>query len=153
MPKPITPKKASNLLIGKGASSLQPLLSYANYLQKQSDHLRNSLSEPFASHIALANIRNGIATIMVDSSTWLGKIRYLAPTIQQILSQQGLQISKVEFKADPNKHAEREFQMEAAVMSQAAGDLLEKFAESIDDAELQSALKRLAKHGKNRSST
>ena len=148
MKKPSPPKRASKLLTGQGSLSLQPLLSYANYLQQQSDRLRSSLSEPIASHIALANVRNGVASILVDSSTWLGKVRYLAPMIQQILIKQGLQINKVEFKADPNQHAVRKIEIQPAFMSPATSDLLEHFADDIENPKLQAALQRLAKHGK-----
>lgn len=146
--KPTTPKKASRLLTGQAGASLQPLLSYANYLQQQSNHLRSSLSEPVASHIALANIQNGVATILVDSSTWLGKVRYLAPIIQQCLIKQGLQINKVEFKTDPHQRAARKIEAEPAVMSRSTSELLESFAGDVDNPRLQAALQRLAKHGK-----
>ena len=148
MKKPIRPRQAAKILNGPEASSLQPLLSYANYLQHQSKCLRDSLSEPIASHIALANIQHGVATIMVDSSTWLGKVRYLAPVIQQTLLKQGLMINQVVFKADPTYHLGRKFEHPPAVMPAAAGELLHDFANSVSNPKLQAALHRLAKHGK-----
>ncbi len=148
MKKLARPKQVAKILNGPGASSLQPLLSYANYLQNQSKRLRDSLSEPIASHIALANIRHGVATIVVDSSTWLGKVRYLAPTIQQTLIKQGLMINKVVFKADPTYHLGRKFEHPPAVMPATAGELLHDFANSVSNPKLQAALHRLAKHGK-----
>ncbi len=148
MKRPTHPKQAAKILNGPKASSLQPLLSYANYLQHQSKRLRGSLSEPIASHIALANIQHGVATIIVDSSTWLGKVRYLAPIIQQTLINQGLTINKVVFKADPTYHLGRKPEHPPAVMPAAAGELLHDFASSIDNPKLQAALQRLAKHGK-----
>ncbi len=148
MKKLARPKQVAKILNGPGASSLQPLLSYANYLQNQSKRLRDSLSEPIASHIALANIRHGVATIVVDSSTWLGKVRYLAPTIQQTLIKQGLMINKVVFKADPTYHQGRKFEHPPAVMPATAGELLHDFANSVSNPKLQAALHRLAKHGK-----
>ncbi len=148
MKKPTTPKKASSLLHGRQSSTLQPLISYASHLQQLTKRIQNALSEPFASHIALANIRNGVATILVDSSTWLGKVRYLAPLIQQTLQQQGLNITRVEFKADPNQHAAREIEYEPAIMSPETGQLLENFSESVENQKLKEALKRLALHGK-----
>ncbi len=148
MKKSIHPKLATKILNRQGDTSLQPLLGYADYLHQQSKRLRQSLSEPIASHIALANIKNGVATIVVDSSSWLGKVRYLAPIIRQLLTSQGLTISRVEFKTDPSHHLARKIKPQPAVMSTATGKLLHSFAESINNPELQTALLRLSKHGK-----
>lgn len=148
MKKPSTPQKASRFLNLNSGSTLQPLISYASFIRQQNEKLRSSFSEPVASHIVLANIRNGIATIVVDSTTWLSKLRYLAPTIQQTLNQQGLNIHRVDFKADPDHRLQKELQHQPALMSEATGELLNNFAHSIDDPALQSALHRLAKHGK-----
>ncbi len=141
-------KLATKILNREGDASLQPLLGYADYLHQQSKRLRQSLSEPIASHIALANIQNGVATIVVDSSSWLGKVRYLAPIIRQLLTSQGLAISRVEFKADPSHHLARKIKPQPAVMSATTGKLLHNFAESVSDPALQTALLRLSKHGK-----
>ena len=148
MKKPFTPRKALRFLNNNTGSKLQPLISYASFIRQQDEKLRSQFSEPIASHIALANVRNGVATIVVDSATWLSKVRYLAPTIQQTLNQQGLNIQRIEFKADPDQRLIRENPYEPAFMSEKTGELLSQFADSVDNPALQSALHRLSKHGK-----
>ena len=153
MKKPVTPKSASRFLAMKSGSSLQPLISYASFIRQQDEKLRNGLSEPISNHIALANIRNGVATIIVDSTTWLSKVRYLAPTIQGMLIQHGLQIHKVEFKADPDQRQPRTLAHQPAYMSEATGELLNSFSQSIENTELQAALQRLAKNANKKPPT
>lgn len=142
--------KINSLLTSGQAPTLQSLLERARYLAGLTAALRQKLDGPVAAHITVANIRQETAVILVDSSTWLGKIRYLAPYIQECLLAMGLPIRNVEFKTQPQGQEPGEKPGRAPSMSASSGALLGAAAAATPDERLRAALSRLARHGAGR---
>jgi hypothetical protein len=136
-------------LTARSGNQLQPLVEYANYLAGITKKLRDQLDPMVSKHIAIANIHGDRATILVNSSTWMGKIRYLEPMILESLKQQGLPLKQLDFKVDPTHTPPPKTIPNQAKMSKETSELLESMAETSDDPALREALKRLAKHGRS----
>ncbi len=132
---------------------LHDTLQRAMLLQKFSFDLREFLHPPLGQHINFANIRDNMAVITVDDATWLTSARYEAPAILKFIKQNlGLNsISKVHFKvAFSHKPPEPPLPGPPS-MSQQTSDLLITTSEGISDPDLKSALKQLAKRGRQNS--
>ena len=135
----------------KAPGGLQPLLKRAEILQALTQIVRESLDPVMAAHITLSNLREDTAIISADSPAWLSNIRYLAPTLLQILQQQpGLEkLQKIQFKVKPLSDTETQGQtVRRAVLSDTSAQILGEAAGAIQDPELSAALRRLSAHAR-----
>lgn len=137
----------NNLLSSGDAPALKAMLDHARNMAKITAALRQKIDSPVSGHITVANIRQGTAIILVDSPTWLGKIRYLAPMLQELLCAMGIAVRGVEFKSQPRRHMIETRPKPGPSMSAEAGKRLTAAALSTEDEQLRTALLRLASHG------
>lgn len=128
---------------------LQPLLERAQFLQALTQLLRESVDPVIGEHITLSNLRDDTAIITADTPAWLTNIRYLAPTLLQLLQQQaGLQkLRKIQFKVQPADGRGTSIQTpRRAKLSTQGSRSLTDAASAIEDPELSAALRRLSHH-------
>ena len=92
-------KRISNLLVSP-ESGLQTLLEKAAILQQLTSSLRQQLDPQLGKHLNVANIRGNVLVITGDSSAWITRARFHAPTILSFVRQEtGLtQLNKIHFK-------------------------------------------------------
>lgn len=146
--------KSLNRILASPGNNLQPLIDHARRLEALTNALQGSIDQPFADHIRLGNLSGDVAIITVDSPAWLGKIRYLAPTLLEILHHhEGLtSLQKIQFKVVPDAvdlppplTAKRR-----TVLSPQGAEILRTAAAGLKNPELAAALLRLARQAETR---
>jgi hypothetical protein len=133
----------------KGSGRLQPLLERAKFLEALTLRLREAIDPVMAGHICVGNLRDDTVIITADSPAWLSNIRYLAPTLLQILQQQpGLEkLRHIQFKVQPeNPAAKAQVAPRRARLSTDTAHMLNEAASAIEDQDLSAALQRLSRH-------
>lgn len=133
---------------------LQPLLERSRYLATLTQLLREAIDPVIAEHITLTNLRDDAAIITADTPAWLTNVRYLAPTLLQLLQQRpGLEkLRQIQFKVQPAGNSETTIQtVRRANLSSKSAQVLTDAASAIEDPELSAALRRLSHHAQQNS--
>lgn len=140
-PRTFTAKK---LLNHNQAPQLQGLIQRAHALASLDQALRARLDKPIADRLTLANIRQDTAIILVDSSVWLTRLRYLAPIILQEIQNLGQkQVTSVEMKVAPRVHTPAPPVPPVHRPSAETLKQLREMAEGLQDNRLRDALNRV----------
>jgi len=142
-----TSKKVGTLL-ASAAPGLQQVLEKAAILDQLTRDLRASLPAPLNQHVSVANIRENTLIIGANSSAWITRVRYLAPSILKLIRQKtGLkELNKVHFKVITAQSPEPESHSRQPNMSKGTSLLLESTAKGVVDQTLKAALRRLSRN-------
>lgn len=131
------------------AHLLSNLLAKVEQLHQLQKSVDECFDERLKLHVKVANYRDNILILVVDSPAWATKLRYLIPKVLKQLRQQqqwsGLQkITHYVELARVNKLQEKSPGPEK--ISHKSADSLRGAAKHIEHEELKTALNKLAKH-------
>jgi hypothetical protein len=109
--------------------------------------LRTGLGSPLSDHVYLAHIDPEKLVLYTDSPVWAAKLRFLTGNILAIIKEfpPYNKVTSVRIKINPSLNSV--FRAESHLhISAYSSQHLEKVAETIDDAGLQSSLLKLAQN-------
>ncbi|MEW5757035.1 MAG: DUF721 domain-containing protein [Pseudomonadota bacterium] len=123
---------------------LQSLVQRANTLALLNQALRARLDKPIADRLTLANIRQNTAVILVESSAWLTRLRYLAPIIVEEIQKLGLKdVTSIDMKVAPQDHTPALPVPAAHRPSPDTLKRLKQMTESLPDERVRDAIQRI----------
>lgn len=130
-----------------GASSrIAGLVERARKLALIDDLLRRSLPEPLASHVTMANYRDGRLIFLADSTLWAARLRlHHDDLLQAARTTLGVDDVKIAVKVAAPVAAPTETR-DFRPLSAAAAEHLRAAARSMTDPELRDLFHRLASH-------
>lgn len=98
-----TPRPQSLREVLLGNRNLQYLQARVEYLQKTDLLLRSHLDSSLREHCRIANIRDNILVIFVESSAWAARFRFCIPTLlEKLKSEPELQgLKSVQVRVNP----------------------------------------------------
>ncbi|VAX11980.1 hypothetical protein MNBD_GAMMA24-2505 [hydrothermal vent metagenome] len=123
------------------------LITQAKTNQRLSKSFNNLLDPALVDHVGLANIRAQTLVLMADSAAWASRARYLSPLLLQKLQNNSHifgDINKIEIYIQPAVQEKSSAPTLLRHVSDSAAESLTATADSIENAELKAALKRLA---------
>lgn len=137
-------------LLQESSSHNEQLLLRARYLQHADRLLHSLLNAEFKLHCRVANIRDGLLILDVDSVAWATRLRYQLPSLLEKLQQhEDLRVlSSIEIKIRPQQQT-RQKSSQRPQLSPEAAHCIHSCAEGIDDPALGNALRRLASRKKS----
>ena len=139
-------QKLTNLLISKKRlSHLQHQLAIQEQLLIQ---VRESLPPPLDRHCIGAIPQGEELTLLVQSSAWASRIRYLSRELLKQLQRRQLRFKQVHIRVSiDTKPSERiKTSRRAKPLSTENAQLLRSLSETLDDDQLKPALQRLSRH-------
>ncbi|SCZ50395.1 DUF721 domain-containing protein [Thiohalomonas denitrificans] len=132
------------------SGGLGQTIDRARALIRLEQQVVDCLETKLAGHCRVANLKDGILVLQVDSPAWAGRLRQQAPKLPAQLRETGgdlasvrhvrVTVRPVEHRSVPLRHT--------AQLSAKSAEGIEAAAETIDDEALSAALKRLARHGR-----
>jgi len=136
----------TNLLIRKKKLAyLQNQLALQEHLLKQ---VRECLPSPLDQHCTGAIPRGEVLTLLVKTSAWASRLRYLGRDLLAQLQRRQIRFKRLHIKVSvearlgkPSSTSRR-----ATPLSRENAELLRSLGESQDDDQLKSALQRLSRH-------
>jgi hypothetical protein len=139
-------QKLTNLLFSK-----RRLTHLQNQLALQQDLLqkiRASLPSPLDQHCLGAIPRGETLILLVESSAWASRLRYLARELIKQLQQRQIRFKRIQVRVSVDRRPvqRRKTSRRAIPLSRENAQLLRCLAESLDDVQLSSALQRLSRH-------
>lgn len=121
------------------------LLRQARLVQAMTFSLRQYLAGPLAEHCWVAAPRERTLVLVTDGPAWATQLRYQQQEILKLLNSEfHLQLNRLRIRVDAPPPAPRLRRAGPRLSPQGAA-VLEAAAESIADAELSAALRRLAR--------
>lgn len=86
--------------------NLKSLVNKVNFLNQLNQRLQTLLDAPLAKHCKVANVRQNILILYVDSAAWGMKLRYFIPQLLEALRNDNTlaYISSIEYKIRPADH-------------------------------------------------
>lgn len=142
-----------NQLLHDGDAPLSRLLNRAAQLHQLNLRLKLRLGHPASDHLTLANVRGGIAYLLVDSPAWLSRAHYMKPQLVNLLRDLGLAVEGLEILVTPPSGSAAQHKPACRTIPDAARQLLREFAANQQDHRLASALNRLAEAGSRKKPT
>lgn len=128
------------------------ITAYLNMIERNAELLRNirrSLPAPLDEHCLYASLDAGILTLVTDSPVWSSRLRFFAPELERSLSSDSTPIASCHIRIQPqavsvSPSSGREPRHK---LSRRTANHLVEAAAGIEDAELATALRRLARIG------
>ena len=139
-------QKFANLLIYKKRFAyLQNQLGIQEQLLKQ---VRETLPSPLDQHCIRAIPQGEVLILLVESSAWASRLRYLGRELLKQLQRRKLRFHRVQVRVSMATRPARQNRStrRALPLSSENAVLLRSLAESSDDDQLKSALLRLSRH-------
>lgn len=143
---PMNSLKPVRKLLADGGETLRGLLAQAERLQRASQVLRAHLGAPLAQHCQVANIKDGVAVLHVDSPAWAAKLRFqVADLLEQFNKVQSFgTVRAIRIKVSPLSEARPPVMAERLILSEHAAAMLKSAADTATHPELKEVLLRLA---------
>lgn len=141
------PKSFREVFNGQNMDNLERLIERGTQLARIDKLLKKSLPAELRPHCQLANIKGNTLILLANSTVWASRIRYQGPQLLKTLQQNERfkHITELQLRIQPQTGITRGNRIpRQASMSSEAASYLQQFAESVDDADLRSALERLA---------
>ncbi|WP_303901754.1 DUF721 domain-containing protein [Thiohalomonas denitrificans] len=137
------PRNLKSLLAG----GLGRTIDHARVLIRLEQQVIGCLDAKLASHCRVANVKNGILVLQVDTPAWAGRLRQQAPKLVAQLRETGefASIEQIRVTVRPVEHRSVPSRPMARLSAESAQGI-EAAAETIGDEALSAALRRLAKH-------
>jgi hypothetical protein len=125
---------------------LSELLKRAQALEKLNAYVKTLLPQPLQAHCQVANLRDGVLVMQVDSSAWASQMRFVQASVLQAWQVESAQIPR------PKQivvHIVSRYQAPPVVpvkplLSQHNAELLQSTADCLADSALSHALQKLA---------
>lgn len=151
------PRKLPELLADQDNSALSGVIRRGRQLHGLGVLLGEILGPELATHCQLANIRGNTLVVAVSSTAWATRVRYQSPQLlQKIRCEERLRgIDTIHVRITPlaSPLTSTSHSIRRASMSDAASECLSQCAEGIEDQNLRSALRHLAKRKRPGNST
>ncbi len=138
-PKPPYQSALSAALAGDSNS----LIERAMQLHALDRQLRQSLSEPLASHVRLGNLRQNRLVFLADTSAWASRLRLHSSLLLEVARAAGAPVTEIAVKVATMRPVPPDAAPPAR-LSQAARETLLAAAAATTDEDLKSRLLRLA---------
>lgn len=140
--------KSIESLISTEPSSLQSLVKKAHRIQQLGQILEARLDPSLQGNFTLANINDGVATILANSSAWATRLRYYIPVILDELTKQIGQdrVKTVRIKIAPVHQEVRAPEKKQTRLSPEAASYLIRTAEDFGDSPIRDTLLSIARH-------
>ncbi len=137
-------------LVAKESSPLQNLVKKAQRIQQLGQKLETHLDPSLQGNFTLANIHEGVATIMADSSAWATRLRYQIPVILDVLTNQLGQnhVKTVRIKIAHQHQNERTKDKQTISLSSEAASYLTRTADAFGDSPIRDSLLKIASNQK-----
>jgi len=136
---PIPDKVSSLLQAGEQLAHLGRMLDKQQSLLKA---VRNQLPAPLDQHCLHARISGKQLIIHTDSPVWNARLRFHGPQLIRAIQQQAPNVQKLKINIHIDS-ASRPVDHRRARLSQRSASLILDAANSVDDPDLQAALRRL----------
>lgn len=137
-PKHINSICQSNALLHK-------LTQHVQLIEQLNHTMHQVLPLQFSAHCHLANIKDQTLVIHTDNASFASLIRFQVPTLCKTFSEQlELTIEHIDVKVRPSLLKPSQQQPSPAELPKTAATTLKQAADSIDNAQLSSALEKLA---------
>ena len=142
------PRNLKSLL----AEGLGRTINRAKALIQLEQQVTGYLDASLALHCRVANVRDGILVLQVDTPAWAGRLRQQAPKLLAQLrgTEELAPIEQIRVTVRPVEHRSAPVRPMAQLSAKSAAEI-EAAAETINDRAIRAALKRLAKHCKQSS--
>jgi hypothetical protein len=142
------PSRRFRRVLEANPPELAPVLTHLANVQRIARQVHQCLPPPWSERCRVANYKEGVLTIHVESATWASRLRYLLPEIKEKLSKiHGVRdVLEIQVRTHPSIRADNPTPRRAHLSKEAAG-LLTSLADSISNPGLASALRRLAQNG------
>lgn len=141
------PEKPVQALLSDKTGLWASLRDKLKHLERLNQLWQTHLDSVIAQHCRVANLRENILVIEVDSSVWVTRLRYLIPTLlKQLRGYRELhRLEAIEWYINPMLMADRTPSARApAVFSAGSTELLAQTADTIENKALKAALRSLA---------
>jgi hypothetical protein len=143
------PRKLPELLAEQDNSALDGVIRRGRQLHGLGVLLGEILGPELAAHCQLANVRGNTLVVTASSTAWATRVRYQSPQLlQKIRCEErfrGIDAIHVRITPTASPRANTPHSNRRASMSEEAAECLYQCAEGIEDKNLRSALKNLAK--------
>ena len=132
-----------------GSPALGYLVRHARYLESVDQALQGLIGPTLAGHCRVANVTGDSLVLQTASAAWGSRLRYLAPSILQQLSQQlgWSRIRHTKVQVRPEAFPDQEKPARRAHLTRKSADLLREVGENTEDLGLRDALLRLSRRG------
>ena len=140
--------KSIESLVSAEPSPLQNLVKKAQRIQQLGKMLESRLDPSFPGNFTLANINDGVATILANSSAWATRLRYHIPDILDELKKQLRQdrVKTVRIKIAPTHQDIPAIEKKQNKLSREAASYLIRTADDFGDSPIRDTLLSIARH-------
>ncbi len=137
-------------LLAKETSPLQNLVKKAQRIQQLGQKLEARLDPSLQGNFTLANIHEGVATILADSSAWATRLRYQIPVILDVLTNQLGQnrVTTVRIKIAQQQQDARTEEKQKISLSSETASYLTRTADAFGDSPIRDSLLKIASNQK-----
>jgi len=145
-----SPKKIHKYLSGS-RDELERLITHAVAISHLNAILHSILDNSLKNHCVTANFSDGVLVLLTDSPAWISRFRYQIPSLLKQLQQlpEFKELIQIKLRIQP-KYIERKKQhLHREPISAIAASCLSTLADSVQDTELQTALRQLASRSKS----
>jgi hypothetical protein len=140
-----SPKKLHKYLSGS-SDELERLITRAVAISHLNTSLHSILDNTLKNHCNVANFTEGKLILLTDSPAWISRLRYQIPSLlkqlQQLSEFKGL--IQIKLRIQPKYVERKKRQLHREPISKIAASCLTTLADSVQDKELQIALRQLA---------
>lgn len=137
-------------LVSTESSPLQTLVKKAQRIQQLGQKLETRLDPSLQGNFTLANINEGVATILADSSAWATRLRYQIPVILDVLNNQLGQhhVSTVRIKITRQNQETTTVKKKEISISSETANYLTQTADAFGDGPIRDSLLKIARNRK-----
>lgn len=144
-----SPKKIHKYLSGS-RDKLEKLITHAVEISHLNTTLHSILDNILKNHCVIANFSNGKLILLTDSPAWISRLRYQIPSIltqlQQLPEFKG--ITQIKLRIQPKYIEQKPQSFHREPISKIAASCLSTLADSVQNTELETALRQLASRSK-----
>ncbi|MDH5570887.1 MAG: DUF721 domain-containing protein [Gammaproteobacteria bacterium] len=141
-----SPRQLYKFLMPK-KGNVAELITHARDVDKLNDQFQILLDPSLRNHVRLSNIRGETLILTVESPVWASKLRYMGPILLQKLQNNPhlfKNICNLEITIQPARKSIPKMPITPRHLSESAARCIQDMADSIDNADLQKALHKLA---------
>ena len=118
----------------------------AKLLEKWTRLIKASLPVSCQDHVNVSDVRDFQLILITDSPAWSARLRLYSKNMIQILEEHtDIKVNRVRIKLSQPKHLAQKPAIKTRYLNKSSARLIQQTAESINDPDLQQALKNLAK--------
>ncbi len=135
-------------LLDTSSTASRALFDHLETLLQLRSSLPGYLETPLREHCNVANYRGGILTLRADSAVWATRLRYSIPEILESIRKNPMPVNvrSIRVLVSPEQTSESSGTVPRPVLSQSTASLMQRIAESIDDAEISASIRRLCQN-------